>query len=210
MGAALGAAAGGAGLLAARAVSAPFGGIVAFGTLACLTGAIHLDGFLDGCDAFFASVTPERRLEILKDPRHGTFAVVGMFVTGGVAVAALAAIPPRRLPASLAFATALARAATVTGAFVFPGAGGRGDATHFPGGVPIRVTLATTFITLALAGERIGGRGVLTVPLTIALALACERWICGRIGGLVVDAYGFTIVVTEVATLVALASRNAS
>jgi cobalamin synthase len=56
VGAALGAAAGGAGLLAARTVSAPFGGVVAFGALALLTGGIHVDGFLDGCDAFFASV----------------------------------------------------------------------------------------------------------------------------------------------------------
>ncbi len=210
MGAALGAAAGGAGLIAARAASAPFGGVVAFGTLAFLTGAIHLDGFLDGCDAFFASVPPERRLEILKDPRHGTFAVVGMFVTGGAAVAALAAIPPRRLPASLAFAAALARAASVTGAFVFPGASGRGEATHFRGGLPTSVTLSTTFVALALVGGRFGRRGVLAVPAALALALACERWVCGRLGGLVGDAYGFTIVVTEVATLVALGSRNSS
>jgi adenosylcobinamide-GDP ribazoletransferase len=210
VGAALGAAAGGAGLLAARAVSAPFGGVVAFGTLAFLTGAIHLDGFLDGCDAFFASVPPERRLEILKDPRHGTFAVVGMFVSGGVAVAALAAIPPRRLPASLAFAAAVARAASVTGAFVFPGARGRGEATHFRRGLPTGIALVTTFVALALAGGRVDRRGALAVPAAIVLALACERWICGRLGGLVGDAYGFTIVVTEVATLVALASRNPS
>jgi cobalamin synthase len=162
-------------MLASRAVSAPFGGIVAFGTLACLTGAIHLDGFLDGCDAFFASVPPERRLEILKDPRHGTFAVVGMFVTGSVAVAALAAIPPRRLPTSLAFAAALARAASVTGAFVFPGAGGRGDATHFRGGLPTGIALTTTFVALALAGRPIDRRSVLAVPMALALALACER-----------------------------------
>jgi adenosylcobinamide-GDP ribazoletransferase len=210
VGAVLGAAAGGAGLLAARSVSAPFGGIVAFGTLAFLTGAIHLDGFLDGCDAFFASVPAERRLEILKDPRHGSFAVVGMFVTGGLAVAALATIPPRRLPASLAFAAALARAASVTGAFVFPGADGRGKATHFPRDLPIGIALTTTFVALALAGGRVDRRGALAVPAALALALACERWICGRLGGLVGDAYGFTIVMTEVATLAALASRNAS
>ncbi len=207
MGAALGAAAGSAGALAARRVSAPFGGVVAFGTLAALTGAIHLDGFLDGCDALFASVPPERRLEILKDPRHGTFAVVAMFVTGGVAVAALSTIPPKRLPASLAFAAGLSRAASVLGAFVLPGAAERGEKTHFRGSVATALTLATTFASLALAsGNR---RDALCIPAAIGFALACERWICGRLGGLVGDAYGFTIVVTEVATIVALAARNA-
>jgi adenosylcobinamide-GDP ribazoletransferase len=204
VGAALGAVAGSAGALAARAVSAPFGGVIAFGTLAALTGAIHLDGFLDGCDAFFASVSPERRLEILKDPRHGTFAVVGMVVTGGIAVAALAAIPPKRFPATLAFAAGLARAASVVGAFVFPGAGVRGEKTHFRGSVPTALTLATTFVALA-SGNR---RNAFCVPAAIGFALAWERWICGRLGGLVGDAYGFTIVVTEVATIVALAARN--
>ncbi len=209
MGAALGAAAGGAGLLAARTVSAPFGGVVAFGALALLTGGIHVDGFLDGCDAFFASVSPERRLEILKDPRHGTFAVVGMFVGGSVAVAALAAIPPKRLPACLAYAAALARAASVTGAFVFPGAGGRGEGTHFRAGAPTSIALATTLVTLMLASGRRDRRDALAVPAALGVALACEGWICRRLGGLVGDAYGFTIVVTEVATLVALAARNA-
>jgi adenosylcobinamide-GDP ribazoletransferase len=208
VGVALGAAAGGAGALAARAVSPPLGGVVAFGTLALLTGAIHLDGFLDGCDAFFASVPPARRLEILKDPRDGSFAVAGMFVMGGVAVAALAAIPPKRLPASLAFAAGLARAASVTGAFVFPGAGSRGERTHFNRSVPVVLALTSTLVALALAIGRVDRRAALGVPAAIALALACERWICGRLGGLVGDAYGFTIVVTEVATLVALATRR--
>ena len=40
----------------------------AFGLTIALTGGIHLDGFLDGCDAFFAGVPAQRRLEILKDP----------------------------------------------------------------------------------------------------------------------------------------------
>jgi adenosylcobinamide-GDP ribazoletransferase len=209
VGAGLGAVAGGAGAFAAATVSAPFGGLVAFGTLAFLTGAIHLDGFLDGCDAFFASVPPARRLEILKDPRHGTFAVVGLFVTGGIAVAALAAIPPKRLPATLAFAAALARAASVTGAFVFPGATGRGDGTHFRLSMPVGIALTATVATLALAAGRVDRRAAIAVPSAVGLALACERWICGRLGGLVGDAYGFTIVVTEVATIAAFAARRA-
>ena len=42
-----------------------------------VTGAIHLDGFLDVVDAVRSCAAPEKRREILKDPHVGSFAVVG-------------------------------------------------------------------------------------------------------------------------------------
>lgn len=41
-----------------------------------VTGGIHLDGFLDTCDALHSYAPRERKLEILKDPRAGAFAVI--------------------------------------------------------------------------------------------------------------------------------------
>ncbi|MDR0446399.1 MAG: adenosylcobinamide-GDP ribazoletransferase [Oscillospiraceae bacterium] len=43
-----------------------------------VTGGIHLDGLCDTCDALGAAVSPERRREILKDPRAGAFGVIGV------------------------------------------------------------------------------------------------------------------------------------
>lgn len=46
---------------------------------ACLfTGGLHIDGFADVCDAFFAGKSKERTLEILKDSRIGTYGVLGI------------------------------------------------------------------------------------------------------------------------------------
>ena len=42
-----------------------------------VTGAIHLDGFMDVVDAVRSCAGPEKRREILKDPHVGSFAVVG-------------------------------------------------------------------------------------------------------------------------------------
>ena len=42
-----------------------------------LTGALHLDGLMDVFDGFFYAGTAERRLEIMKDVHHGTYALVG-------------------------------------------------------------------------------------------------------------------------------------
>lgn len=42
-----------------------------------LSGAFHLDGFLDACDGLFGGWTPEKRLEIMHDEHLGAFALAG-------------------------------------------------------------------------------------------------------------------------------------
>lgn len=41
-----------------------------------VTGGIHLDGYADTCDALASCAPPEKKQEILKDPRCGAFAVI--------------------------------------------------------------------------------------------------------------------------------------
>jgi adenosylcobinamide-GDP ribazoletransferase len=204
VGALLGGAAGLAGLVASHALPRPFAAVASFAALVVLSGAIHWDGFLDGCDAFVASVPPERRLEILKDPRHGTFAVVGMFLAGSTTLGALAAIPPARLPLVCAFAAALARASAVSGAFLFPDARSGAAARTFRAERGDVVLLGIGFLALTATSGRFGRGARLLVPLALALALACEAWIARRLGGLTGDAYGFTIVAIETKLFVAL------
>lgn len=42
-----------------------------------ITGGIHIDGFMDTLDALNSYQTREKKLEILKDPNTGAFAVIG-------------------------------------------------------------------------------------------------------------------------------------
>ena len=46
------------------------------GGLWCLCGGIHLDGYADTCDALSSYGDREKKLEILKDPHCGAFAVI--------------------------------------------------------------------------------------------------------------------------------------
>lgn len=43
-----------------------------------ITGGIHLDGWMDASDAYFSFRDPEKRLEIMKDPRTGAFGVMAI------------------------------------------------------------------------------------------------------------------------------------
>lgn len=52
------------------------GAVMSVATLA-LTGGLHMDGLMDTCDALFSRRGREARLEILSDPRAGSFAVMG-------------------------------------------------------------------------------------------------------------------------------------
>lgn len=45
-----------------------------------ISGGIHLDGFMDVCDAVGSRQEPARKLEIMKDSHVGSFAVLGLFV----------------------------------------------------------------------------------------------------------------------------------
>src|SRR5262249_12075846 len=41
--------------------------------LVLLTGGLHLDGLMDACDGLFGGSTRERKLEIMRDSRVGSF-----------------------------------------------------------------------------------------------------------------------------------------
>lgn len=45
-----------------------------------ITGGIHMDGYIDTCDAIFSYGDPAKKLEIMKDPRTGAFGVIGCAV----------------------------------------------------------------------------------------------------------------------------------
>ena len=59
-----------------------------------LTGAFHEDGFADACDGFGGGWTKEKILEIMKDSRVGTYAVVGLILLLGLKFSLLKALIP--------------------------------------------------------------------------------------------------------------------
>lgn len=68
-------------LWASLAATVPLGGFL-FAAVACalpvlVTGGIHMDGFCDTTDALSSRQPREKKLEILKDPNAGAFAVIG-------------------------------------------------------------------------------------------------------------------------------------
>lgn len=57
-----------------------------------ITGGVHLDGFMDTMDAIHSYHPQEKKLEILKDPHIGAFAVIMLSIYGMVCLGALSEI----------------------------------------------------------------------------------------------------------------------
>ncbi len=95
-------------LLAAHA-PAGLSAVLVVGVWVFLTGGLHLDGWTDCWDALPVATSPERRREILKDSRLGTFGALGLILLLAVKISAVAGADARILP--LFLAPALGRSA---------------------------------------------------------------------------------------------------
>jgi adenosylcobinamide-GDP ribazoletransferase len=162
---------------------------------AVLTGGLHLDGFTDSCDALFATVTRERRLEILRDVHLGALGAAGLILLLMLKASTLATISL----GSIFIAPILGRWAMVYAA-TFPLARRDGMAALFVAGLSRREILAATIFTALVAGL-IGWTGWIAFVAAFAVATLIARFALERIGGLTGDIYGMICESVEVSVL---------
>lgn len=174
-----------------------------------VTGAFHEDGLADLADAIAGGSTRERRLEILRDPRHGTYgvaALAGSVLVRASALGALAVAGPRAVILGAVAAHALARGIAV-GVMGFhaaaprPGLGAdwmrevgrRHGAAGLAAGVGAVLVAAGWWTPVVVA-----------VPLTLTAAVVVvARRALGAVSG---DVLGAIEQVAEAAALVCLAA----
>ncbi len=82
-----------------------------------LTRGLHLDGLADFADGVWGGSTPERRLEIMKDSRVGTFGVLALIIALGLKIAAIEAGLEANYLAVLLVAPVFSRFAMAAAAF---------------------------------------------------------------------------------------------
>ncbi|MBV8490632.1 MAG: adenosylcobinamide-GDP ribazoletransferase [Candidatus Eremiobacteraeota bacterium] len=178
-----------------------FGGIVAFCASIGLTGAIHLDGFLDCCDGLFATASPQQRLAILRDPHHGSFALAGMAMLAAAWIWALSALPPAHLPLVLATTGALARIGALANAWIFPYAREDGMKDAFALRPSVVIACAALVFGIALSWT-VAPAAIVLVAVALAAGAGIAWFASRRLGGGITgDVYGAAIVVTEVVLL---------
>lgn len=174
---------------------------------AMLTGGLHEDGLSDTADGLYGGWTRERRLEIMKDSRVGSYGVLALVLVTLARWSALTAVLVYGGHwAALVATGALSRAPMALVMALLPNARGEG-LSHATG----RPTAATALVGLALAaGLAVALTGWTAVALVFA-TLAVTLWLAvtalRRIGGQTGDVLGATQQLAEVACLSVLSVR---
>ncbi|MEM1284890.1 MAG: adenosylcobinamide-GDP ribazoletransferase [Pseudomonadota bacterium] len=189
--------------------------IVGIASLVILTGALHEDGLADCADGVGGGRTRERKLEIMRDPTVGSYAVLALVLSalGRVAaLAALLAVSPWLALGALIATQSLSRGASMLGAAILPSA--RPDGAGARLGQPsmkaatLAVTIGGAIAALALlvtAGPIIGLVGLICVIAIGALASFWVLWLADRhLGGQTGDVLGAVQQMSDLAGLIAL------
>ena len=173
-----------------------------------VTGGIHLDGYADTCDALSSYGDRAKKLEILKDPHCGAFAVIRLcsYFVAYFALAACVAFTPRvGLIWTLAFV--LERALSGFAVAAFPMAKNTGLAHTFATAADkktVKTVLAVVSVMLCIAMTLLGG-GLLALA---ALAVLVRYYHISQkqFGGITGDLAGWFLQKTELWMLAVLAA----
>jgi len=179
-------------------------GIIALLAWVLLTGGLHLDGLADCCDGLLASVSVERRLEIMKDPHLGAFGVIGLILVLLLKGATLASLTPGT-------SLGILLAASVSRWYILPAGllplarpGGMG--ADFSSGLQRSFIYVGAILPVGLALV-FGMRAVISLLAGLAAA-ALVLWLAkSRIGGVTGDVFGMVVEVVETAVLLVFAVK---
>lgn len=207
-GAIIGAAVGGVAAGLWFVVPAPVAAAVAitFGLL--VTGAFHEDGLGDIADAFGGGWTVERRLEILKDSRHGTYGVAAICASIVVRVIALGSLTgPWAMFTAVVAAHTMGRVAAVAMAGTMRLATHSGlGADYGRGTTPLRAAVGSA-AGIAITVAAVGWWALPLVGAAVAAVLGTGLLARRKIGGISGDVLGATEQVAEMLCLVVLTAQ---
>ena len=166
------------------------------------TGCLHEDGLADTADGFGGGTSRERKLDIMRDSRIGTYGVCALTVSLLLRVAALASLPGAHAAVwALVAAHAGARATMPALMLVLPPA--RSDGLSFEAGRPPAEAVAAAaligFLVLAICLHL--GHALFAL-IALAALVAAMAWLAMRqIGGQTGDVLGALEQVGEIALL---------
>jgi adenosylcobinamide-GDP ribazoletransferase len=170
--------------------------------LAAISGALHLDGFIDTCDGMAGGKTVEERWRVMQDSRAGSFGIIGVCLLLLVKYVSLNAVPDSWLIPTLVLMPVVSRWAMVYAIFAYPYAKPSGLGTVFKQGVSWQRFTIATAITLAVVVVLAQLTGFIIMLIIWVIVVAMVACLKGKFGGLTGDTYGAINEVAEVCLLI--------
>lgn len=188
---------------AAQLVSVLSAATLTFIVTALVTGGFHEDGLADSFDALAGGWSPEHRLEILKDSRHGTFGVLSLVLISLLKVSALASIGGVQAFGALVAAHVVGRAAAVGLMGAAPTAKVDGLGADYTRALTPRATVAGATIGVITAFVVFGWWALAVLAAVTVTSTAVAWWARRKIGGVSGDLLGAAEQIAEATVLLA-------
>lgn len=181
--------------------------VTAVALMALLTGALHLDGVADSADGLLGGGDIARRLEVMRDPRLGSFGTTAVVLVLAGSVAAVASMTPARALVALVIAGAMSRLAMLAVIAFVPYVRQKGLGSAAWGGHRVfDLVLGSAFVVaVSLLDWRRSAAAVVLVAVTAVSVSALAR---RRIGGATGDVYGATAELCQLAALIVFAAGS--
>ena len=181
---------------------------VAVGLMLVLTRGLHFEGLADAADGLVGGLSREKSLEIMRDSRAGSFAVMAVALVLLLDWAALMSLGPETKLRALVVAPILGRLSMVIATYKSAYA----RAEDQPGlGRPFAEGLGLGAVAFALLTGLIasilvfGARGAALTGGAIVFGLVVKLYLSRRLGGVTGDCLGAAGVLAEMGLFMALA-----
>ncbi len=205
----IGAVLAGLSLALSQVLAAPVANALVLAALVVITGALHLDGFVDTCDGLGGHRSVEERRRAMRDSRVGAFGVIGVVLLLLAKYVTLNSIPRSLMTATLLVMPLAGRWAMAYAVVAFPYARPSGMGEAFKQHSGRWSLVAATAIALAAVTGAAWLANVrsfyLAGPILLAfvwlITAAGARFLSKRFDGLTGDNYGFLNETAELGVL---------
>ena len=173
-----------------------------------LSGGIHMDGFCDTVDALSSQASMERKLEILKDPHAGAFAIIFAVLYILLYFAGWSAVSSMKALEAVCIGFVLSRALSGLAAVKFKGARKEGMLQNLADATAKRTTIILMLLYIALCAAALvilcGWLGLLILCVNELVFLYYRLTAYKKFGGITGDLAGWFLQLAELATILCI------
>jgi adenosylcobinamide-GDP ribazoletransferase len=180
--------------------------VIVVGSGILLTGAFHEDGLADSFDAFGTGASGEAALEVMRDPRLGTYGTLAVVVSVVWRVAAVASLAPAAAIAGLVVAHILGRTGAATLIALAPAARDNGLGKLGVANVTGREAAIALVTGLGLGAAALGWLVGVAVIATTVTVMVLRSVSLKRLGGTTGDVLGACEQLVEMGCLAVVAA----
>lgn len=184
------------------------GAVLAIFSETIVTGAFHLDGLADTCDAFFSAREKEKMLDIMKDSRIGTNGTLALIFDILLKVVLLAAIPENDVYLAVLLAPVAGKTATPILMKSNYAREKAGLGSLYLSQKYTKYMIAAVFIGVLLLAGFLQKKSLLPILAVLLFAFLFREYCQHKIGGMTGDTLGAGYEIAEIIFLMVMALQG--